>query len=434
MNDVASVTSSRYHEISGHALWEQSAGPNIQPADKRKQSKKFHHKVQTGCLVCRRRRVKCDETKPTCRRCQKISSQCAWPTKDPDKTLDEKKYYQSYVYLLHDLDLYQKVQHRKATAGTHANFHLPKSIDLHQGTSQDRRCLDYYLSNITTLLPTDSATRQQRNLREVCLSIVPQFAQHSSAVRHAISAEAFADESHMRHANTSTSLQQQRDRHHRATIHELLRTDLFIEEILICCVLMFSYSCFVRDPDAALVHVQSGLKMIEEQQLKGKVTESRLSIIATAKGALECLLASFPSIFPDHLSVANAVDASPEPFESIEAAHDELRSIIGVLATKKNLEKLGNRLRIWNARFQASPSIPQTAQTDAISLLHQTTQLTLRLLTTKGDSFVAETRLVAITKQLTLMFSQKPVVVMTDAIRLRDIVRESTTNLRNVEQ
>ncbi|PMD33656.1 hypothetical protein L207DRAFT_589213 [Hyaloscypha variabilis F] len=35
-------------------------------------------KVKTGCLTCRSRRVKCDETHPTCRKCQKIHVPCTY--------------------------------------------------------------------------------------------------------------------------------------------------------------------------------------------------------------------------------------------------------------------------------------------------------------------------------------------------------------------
>jgi hypothetical protein len=34
-------------------------------------------RTRTGCLTCRARRVKCDETKPTCRRCEAANVECA---------------------------------------------------------------------------------------------------------------------------------------------------------------------------------------------------------------------------------------------------------------------------------------------------------------------------------------------------------------------
>ena len=36
-------------------------------------------RTKTGCLSCRRRKVKCDEARPTCERCIKAKLECAWP-------------------------------------------------------------------------------------------------------------------------------------------------------------------------------------------------------------------------------------------------------------------------------------------------------------------------------------------------------------------
>jgi hypothetical protein len=38
--------------------------------------RQFHHKVRTGCLTCKNRRVKCDEARPTCLRCRASGKEC----------------------------------------------------------------------------------------------------------------------------------------------------------------------------------------------------------------------------------------------------------------------------------------------------------------------------------------------------------------------
>lgn len=40
-------------------------------------------RTKTGCLGCRRRRKKCDEHKPICRRCQERDMVCSWPDQPP---------------------------------------------------------------------------------------------------------------------------------------------------------------------------------------------------------------------------------------------------------------------------------------------------------------------------------------------------------------
>ncbi|KIV88732.1 hypothetical protein PV10_08384 [Exophiala mesophila] len=48
-----------------------------QEKPQKKHSIKPHNKVRTGCVTCRRRRVKCDESKPTCMRCRRGRHDCA---------------------------------------------------------------------------------------------------------------------------------------------------------------------------------------------------------------------------------------------------------------------------------------------------------------------------------------------------------------------
>ncbi|KAF5667307.1 transcriptional regulatory [Fusarium heterosporum] len=44
--------------------------------DKLVSRKKHYNKVKTGCITCRIRRVKCDENKPSCRRCTSTGRRC----------------------------------------------------------------------------------------------------------------------------------------------------------------------------------------------------------------------------------------------------------------------------------------------------------------------------------------------------------------------
>lgn len=37
----------------------------------------------TGCLICRKGKVKCDEQKPTCHRCRRLQFKCTWAEQPP---------------------------------------------------------------------------------------------------------------------------------------------------------------------------------------------------------------------------------------------------------------------------------------------------------------------------------------------------------------
>ncbi|KAI3621560.1 c6 transcription [Moniliophthora roreri] len=43
---------------------------------------RFHTKSKRGCLTCRKRRIKCDETKPVCRNCYRRNLECVQRPKD----------------------------------------------------------------------------------------------------------------------------------------------------------------------------------------------------------------------------------------------------------------------------------------------------------------------------------------------------------------
>ncbi|KAH7126422.1 hypothetical protein B0J13DRAFT_565480 [Dactylonectria estremocensis] len=44
--------------------------------------RKFHAKSRTGCVCCKRRRVKCDETRPGCTRCAKTHRRCTYESEE----------------------------------------------------------------------------------------------------------------------------------------------------------------------------------------------------------------------------------------------------------------------------------------------------------------------------------------------------------------
>ncbi|KKK22566.1 hypothetical protein ARAM_007029 [Aspergillus rambellii] len=41
-------------------------------------SRRPHRKSRAGCAKCKQRRVKCDETRPHCRKCQKLGIDCTY--------------------------------------------------------------------------------------------------------------------------------------------------------------------------------------------------------------------------------------------------------------------------------------------------------------------------------------------------------------------
>ncbi|KAL4925312.1 Zn(II)2Cys6 transcription factor [Aspergillus undulatus] len=52
-----------------------------------KKGRKFHHKSRYGCLQCKQRRTKCDETRPTCSNCAQRGLDCSLRNFEPSSSL-----------------------------------------------------------------------------------------------------------------------------------------------------------------------------------------------------------------------------------------------------------------------------------------------------------------------------------------------------------
>ncbi|KAF8417381.1 hypothetical protein EV426DRAFT_623172 [Tirmania nivea] len=61
-------------------MFQQSSAPDIQRNISAKKPRRPHNKSRTGCRICRRRKVKCDETHPTCKNCQRrgLGAECEY--------------------------------------------------------------------------------------------------------------------------------------------------------------------------------------------------------------------------------------------------------------------------------------------------------------------------------------------------------------------
>ncbi|CAK7205076.1 hypothetical protein SEUCBS139899_007841 [Sporothrix eucalyptigena] len=71
----------------------QKIGPPLQQTDAKRRKRNFSNRTKTGCLTCRKRKKKCDETKPECSNCVRGGFICAgyppqkghWGKPDPTK-------------------------------------------------------------------------------------------------------------------------------------------------------------------------------------------------------------------------------------------------------------------------------------------------------------------------------------------------------------
>ncbi|KAL9091776.1 MAG: hypothetical protein Q9159_001291 [Coniocarpon cinnabarinum] len=63
--------------IFGYPALDTQPKPPIQSGPRR-----FRKRVKTGCLTCRKRRIKCDEERPSCSQCARSKRECDWSSRD----------------------------------------------------------------------------------------------------------------------------------------------------------------------------------------------------------------------------------------------------------------------------------------------------------------------------------------------------------------
>lgn len=243
---------------------------NCKPSEPQQRVKRHHFKVRSGCETCRTRRIKCDETKPTCIRCLKLGRSCVY---DRVKTFIP--------------------QDRTATVQTAKNFpSLSGKLNIPQGDTDEQRFFDYYLQSKKSRFANTVVTLPVMNITIAYLNLVPQIAQTSQTVRHAISASASAEEHLLRQEDAPDWLIRQQERYFKSTVNAILKDDLSIEELLMCCLLLFAYSCFTSDYKAVELHFQSGLRLVEERK-----QTSRASFLCDVERALIDLQLTLTTIY-----------------------------------------------------------------------------------------------------------------------------------------
>jgi hypothetical protein len=122
-----------------------------------------HHKVWTGCINCKKRHVKCDETKPSCQRCAKAKLACSGynPPKPRIFEMPEKSYITQAENKTVSAD-FKVIQWRPELASPTT---VPRTLEIHHVWQQ--ALLDAFL---VTWLP-DTLVREASKADEASLTV-----------------------------------------------------------------------------------------------------------------------------------------------------------------------------------------------------------------------------------------------------------------------
>ncbi|TQS35998.1 hypothetical protein Golomagni_03565 [Golovinomyces magnicellulatus] len=162
---------------------------NSQPrSEPKKRKRNFSNRTKTGCMTCRKRKKKCDETKPECNNCMRGGFVCtgyqqrgSWPKQDQKSTpviLQSKTDYENSPYGLVNPYL------TTAVAGHQRREPLPgyRGQSLRVDLRQDNHPIEgdhesissnFVSSQIPTPVTATSSAHPDRNLKNIYDRVVP---------------------------------------------------------------------------------------------------------------------------------------------------------------------------------------------------------------------------------------------------------------------
>jgi hypothetical protein len=194
--------------------------------------KKYHHKVRSGCLRCKNRKIKCDESRPECLRCRKSGYKCSG---------------------------YKLPQPRL--------FELPLKSTIF-ANDRDKGAFDYFLGDGSYILSTFQPTS-----RMIWRSILPQLAHEHPAVKHGIIALGAIQEP-LHHSSRESLLAVSRTGISEHALENFAKglkylsfsdpATISTEVSLICCLLFLAISIWQDRSTAPVLHVDAALRLLRD--------------------------------------------------------------------------------------------------------------------------------------------------------------------------
>ena len=216
---------------------------------------KEHHKVRSGCVVCKTRRVKCDEGKPNCLRCRKAGRKCEYQV---PKTWLFGKGSSLPGDVSDDLDIQSRLK-----IGDHDEVMLLHNLDSDPpGTPEERQLLYMYRNasgSPEVALDTDI---------ELLIRYVPQLGHTIPALRSAMIATAAYLQGMVSPRDISRKYNELAHTSYVKTLQQLVspeaRKDLRPEHVVVVCIMLRCIDAFRHDHNSANLHLGGAVRIVAE--------------------------------------------------------------------------------------------------------------------------------------------------------------------------
>ncbi|OHW89648.1 C6 zinc finger domain-containing protein [Colletotrichum incanum] len=208
-------------------------------------------KVRTGCVTCRRRRVKCDEGKPACSACLKYQGQC-------EGYKSEKTQKPSHSSQLRAI--YPKLASRGAGNGFLIE---PNYTSLVFSNQLEKDHFDYWLAftGTTVLFRSDLLTK-----------VIPQLSWEDAAIKHAalaIGASALSGSTRKERMLGKGRFNSDALVHYSKALKLLYSSPMSPERTLLACLLFITFESLRGNKVGGLSHINHGSRILDQCNPQG---------------------------------------------------------------------------------------------------------------------------------------------------------------------
>ncbi|WYZ46754.1 hypothetical protein EsH8_IX_000979 [Colletotrichum jinshuiense] len=199
-------------------------------------------KTRTGCITCKKRRIRCDEGKPTCQNCTKSKRTCEGYVQN--QAAIECKFQREYRPLL-----------------------IKPNYESHVFTGQlQKDQFEYWMafSKKFTLFPSDLVTQ-----------LIPQIAREEPAIRHAafaIGAATLGSDTRRQRTSGTGPYMADAMQHYGRAIHIIRSSEVSrrsMPRALLSCLLFATFEAIQGNYKEALTHINHGCDMLDQVMQQG---------------------------------------------------------------------------------------------------------------------------------------------------------------------
>ncbi|QYT00138.1 Zn(2)-C6 fungal-type domain-containing protein [Trichoderma simmonsii] len=285
-------------------------------------------KVRTGCVTCKRRKIKCDETRPACRKCTSTGRVCAGYRAKPTG-------HYSWEELLRprwqasDTNNNIKIMNAVAppplfagTAALNVSMSVPMALSS-TGRSDAAELRGFYFFVEVVAPALDGPLRgsfwthtvprvyiQESAVREATLAVSLLYEYHRIGWQQQWENRSYPAAQSPRSVSMSTNhhLYGAAIRHYNSAIKHLVASKTMnVETVLVACVIFICIEFLTGQGDVAIRHVTHGLTLLNNLTLVSSETE-----LSVYLASFFCHLGIFPFFFSERIP---DIPDIPPPFD-----------------------------------------------------------------------------------------------------------------------